>query len=392
MDDIIRTLQPYFDEIDQMKEYYINDTIEITKIAAPPFNEWARGKYIQSRFEKLGYITKIDKIGNVIAYMDESKIQFPNEPGVMIAAHLDTVFDENVNIAIRREGDIIHGPGIGDDGRGLTNLLALASYCIKHQVKRPIYFIADVGEEGLGDLRGMKYLFSDAENKFIFPISAFITIDGTGNTKIVNQSIGSKRYRIHFKADGGHSYGAFGIVNPGFALANFLNEMGKLTVPDHPKTTYSVGVIQGGTSVNSIPFHVSADIDMRSEDVDELNTLETKVKGLAFDACEHEENLRQGKISLEFEKIGDRPAGKTEAESDLVKLMIKVNSHFKLDSQLVASSTDANIPHQLGIPALSVSGVDISAKAHSLQEWIDAGSSSLLTIKRNLLLMAMLVF
>lgn len=389
--EVFDRLKPFFEEIDARKEELIEDTKLITEIPAPPFKEEVRGNYIAKRFTSLGFDVKIDEIGNVIASLPSDNLQDEKLPGVIIAAHLDTVFGEEVGIKVIRVGDKLLGPGVGDDSRGLTNLLVLAEYCMRLQVTRPIYFVANVGEEGIGDLRGTKHLFKAKEHQNKFPIASFITIDGTGNDRIVDQSIGSKRYRVHYKGDGGHSYGAYGLVNPGFALGNFLAMMGELNVTSKPKTTYSVGVLRGGTSVNSIPYQVSAEIDLRSESEDILLDLEKKVIELANDALKTEMKKRKGELKLEMEKIGDRPAGGMNEYDALIDTIRKVNHCFDLKTEFSPSSTDANIPHNLSIPALGIAGVHKAGKAHSLDEWIMADEESLTTIKRNLLLMAVLI-
>lgn len=389
--DLFDRIKPFFDEIDTRKDELNEDTKIITEIPAPPFKEEVRGNYIANRFTSLGLEVIIDEIGNVIASLPPDKIIDDNLPGVIIAAHLDTVFGEEVDIKVIKEGDKLLGPGVGDDSRGLTNLLVLAEYCMRLQINRPIYFVANVGEEGIGDLRGTKHLFYAKEHQGKFPISSFITIDGTGNDRIVNQSIGSKRYRVHYRGEGGHSYGAYGLVNPGFALGKFLAMMGELDVTNKPKTTYSVGVLKGGTSVNSIPYHVSAEIDLRSESEDILLELENKIMNLANEALKIEMNKRNGELKLEMEMIGDRPAGVMGKNDPLTMIIQEVNQCFNIKAEFSASSTDANIPHNLSIPALGVAGVHKAGKTHSLDEWIITDEESLTTIKRNLLLMAVLI-
>ncbi len=383
-------LQSYFDEIDDLKEELIEETIRITEIPAPPFQEKIRAEYLADKFRDIGLTVEVDKVGNVIATLPENMVKNKELPGIMIAAHIDTVFGEEVAIKVKREGDKLYGPGVGDDVRGLVNILQLARIFIRIGADREIYFIANIAEEGLGDLKGSKYLFNDEEHQNKFPIKAFITIDGAGNENVIIKSIGSKRYRIHYTADGGHSYGAFGLPNPGFALGNFLHHMSKLEVPTEPRTTYSVGVISGGTSINSIPFHVYAEIDLRSADDEELDKLDRKIREMAENALVEIRETSNGRIELEMEAIGNRPAGEITEEHELAQLASRVNTYFNIHTNFTASSTDANVPHSKNIPAICISGNDISGRAHSLDEWLDAGESSLLTIKRNLTLLYIL--
>lgn len=388
---IAESLTEVFTMIDSKKEELMEETIEINEIAAPPFLEEVRGNFLEKKFKEIGLKVERDEIGNVIGKLSDDNVRQLDLPPVMIAAHIDTVFGEDVDVKVKRVGNKLFGPGVSDDVRGLVNILELARIFQSMKVERGIYFIANVGEEGLGDLRGTKHLFNAEEHRDKFPIHCFLTIDGSGNSNIVQQSIGSKRYRVHFRGDGGHSYGAFGLANPGFALGNFLHYMSNIKVPSEPKTTYSVGIISGGTSINSIPFHVYAEIDLRSEDTNELDTLVMKIKRIADTAVNDVKDKSTGKLSFEFEEIGNRPAGSIHKEAYLCKLAIEVNNYFGIETNFTASSTDANIPHSLGIPAICISGNDVAGRAHSLDEWVDAGESSLITLKRNLLLLSTLV-
>ena len=381
--------------IDKLGEELIEETIRITEIPAPPFQEIQRAEYIFKRFREIGLQTEHDKLGNVLgSFQSTNQNKIILESPIIISAHIDTVFAKDVKIKVIREevGEkiLLKAPGVGDDSRGLAVLIYLAKSIkiLLDKTDRDLFhkvlFVATLGEEGKGDLRGVKYLFN--KEGYRHNCSAFITIDGTGNSRIVNQGIGSLRYRVLYKGPGGHSYGAFGQVNPAFSLGEMMHEMSKINVPSTPKTTYNVGVIGGGTSINSIPDEVYADIDLRSEDNDSLNALDVEFK----DICEKakiNENARakDGVVTLDIIKIGERPSGRTDPDSKILKYIRISNTVFDIPTEWIASSTDANIPTSHGIPSICISSVDDAGRAHSLDEWVDGGRGSLITVKRNLL-------
>jgi acetylornithine deacetylase/succinyl-diaminopimelate desuccinylase-like protein len=383
LESILSIAQPLIEEIDKLKEQLIADTITITEVIAPPFQEENRGNLISNCFKESGYQVQTDQIGNLLAAKDFSKIESP----VIVSAHLDTVFPEEVPIKVIREADKLSAPGVGDDSRGLAVILGLARLVKEISTKYPILFVATVGEEGIGDLRGVKHLFFADEHQPIHPVRAFITIDGTGTTKVVNEAVGSKRYRVHFKGPGGHSYGAFGQVNPSYAFASFTQSLAEVEIPNEPKVTHNIGVIGGGTSINSIPYHVWADIDIRSVDQKELEKLDEQLQKFAMEGIKKEMELRNGELTYEFEQVGDRPGGKLPDDSFLAEAAKAANRYFSLETTFEPSSTDANVPLSINVPAISVASVEDAGRAHSTDEWIDAGQSSLITVKRNLLLL-----
>ncbi len=301
-------------------EQWVEDTIAITEIPAPPFKEGARAKAYLAMFRERGLTNaEIDQEGNVLGLRKGTG----GGPLVVVSAHLDTVFPEGTDVKVRREGDKLHAPGVGDDSAGLATQLALidAMNAGGIRTKNDILFVGTVGEEGLGDLRGVRHLFNKGEYKG--RVKAFFSIDGTGLNSITTGGTGSKRYRLTFKGPGGHSYGAFGLVNPAAALSGALSEFYQLQVPKTPKTTFNVGVIGGGTSVNSIPEEAWAEIDMRSESPKELAALEQKFLGIVARATAAENAARstkEGNITAETKLIGDRPAGQTPENSDIVRL------------------------------------------------------------------------
>lgn len=368
--------------LDRDFDRHVAETIRLTEIPAPSFKESERAKVYADLFREVGLASvEIDAEGNVLG-LRKGTGGSADDGLIAIAAHLDTVFPEGTNVTVHRDGTKLFAPGIGDDTRSLAVLLALvrAMDAAQIETRSDILFIGDVGEEGLGDLRGMKYLFN--KGKYAGKIRAFISADGTdtGDT-IVTGATGSKRYHVAFKGPGGHSYGAFGIVSPAYAMGNAITKFSKLTVPATPRTTYSVGVVGGGTSVNSIPNEMWMDVDMRSESPEELKKLDAAFKALVDDAVAEENaarSTRDGKISADVKLIGDRPSGQTAATSPIVEIASASVRAFGLTPKLIFSSTDSNIPISLGIPAITLDAGGRSDRAHSLEEWIDVDKPSAL--------------
>ncbi len=363
--------------LDRDFDRHIADTIRLTEIASAPFKEAARGQAYLELLKQHGLSdVEMDAEGNVMGLRRGTG----GGPIIAIAAHLDTVFPEGTNVTVKRTGTRLAAPGVGDDSRSLAVLLALirAMDAAKIRTKADILFVGDVGEEGPGDLRGMKFLFT--KGKYKDRIAMFISADGTDTgDRIVNGAVGSKRYRVTFKGPGGHSYGDFGIVSPAFAMANAMKKFGALTVPAAPKTTFSVGVVGGGTSVNSIPFETWMDIDMRSESRAELDRLDAAFKSLVTAAVAEENAARstaKGAIVADVKITGDRPSGHTAASETIVQIASASVRAFGLTPSLTFSSTDSNIPISLGIPAITLDAGGASDRAHALDEWIDVEKTS----------------
>lgn len=349
----------------------VAEVIELTEIPAPPFKEALRGERMLQKFKALGLVdVHIDAIGNVIGTRPGKD---RTAKALMVAAHLDTVFPPDVAIKVRREGDTLHAPGIGDTTVTLAALLAFvrAMDAGKIVAPRDIIFVANVGEEGQGDLRGVRHLFSASPLKS--RIGDFISFDGSTVGRIVNGAVGSRRYRVAFKGPGGHSYGAFGLVNPMVAMAGTVTAMYKIAVPTDIKTTFAASTIAGGTSVNSIPNLILAEFDMRSASTANLKSVESQFLAL-IDASVAAENAsrdtKYGRISAVPELIGDRPAGSTAANDPLVATAARILTAGGYDAGLVASSTDSNIPISLGIPAITLSAGGGGFRAHALDEYI----------------------
>jgi acetylornithine deacetylase/succinyl-diaminopimelate desuccinylase-like protein len=295
-------------------------------------------------------------------------------PLVVIAAHLDTVFPEGTNVKVRREGTKLYAPGVGDDTHSLAVLLAYvrALDAAKVKTKKDILFVGNVGEEGPGDLRGTRYLFS--KGKYKDRIAAFFSMDGTSAERVTFGAVGSRRYHVTFKGPGGHSYGAFGLVNPMAAMGTTVVELNKVRVPAEPKTTYMTSVVGGGTSVNSIPDAIWLEVDMRSESKEELSKLDGVFLRIVKSAVDQENaarSTRSGKVSADLKLIGERPTGATSEQAEIVQMTAAAVRAAGYAPILGASSTDSNVPISLGVPAVTIGAGGDGGRAHSVDEWID---------------------
>ena len=351
---------------------FVRELIQITEVPAPPFKEEKRGRVFADLLKQSGLTdVQTDSEGNVIGLRKGTG----NGPMIAIAAHLDTVFPEGTNVKVRREGTRLFAPGVGDDTRALAVLLEIvrAMDTARIQTASDILFIGNVGEEGEGDLRGMKYLFQKGPYKD--KIKMFVSLDpfGTGNDVTIG-GVGSKRFRVVFRGPGGHSFGSFGLVNPAYALGNAIAKLSKMQVPSYPKTTFNVGVIGGGTSVNSIPFESWMDVDIRSEQREELNkTIDTfsRLMREAADEENHARSTSQGRVEVEVKLIGDRPFGQVAMNSSIVQTASAVIQAFGLNPTFGTSSTDSNVPMSMGIPAITLESGGNGGRNHTLDEWID---------------------
>jgi acetylornithine deacetylase/succinyl-diaminopimelate desuccinylase-like protein len=294
----------------------------------------------------------------------------------VVSAHLDTVFPEGTPIYVSRQGERLLAPGIGDDSLGLASILAWVRLLEANKVttRQPILFVGSVGEEGAGDLRGVRHLVTKGAYKG--RIGAFLSVDNADAARVVHAAVGSRRYRLAFKGPGGHSYGAFGIVNPMAAMAEAVRGIYTVKVPAEPRTTYAATVVSGGTSVNAIPDLVQLEIDMRSSDPAVLQQLEKDVMAAAEAGVAAENaarSVRAGSISLDPQLIGDRPAGATPADHPLVRDALAAAQAAGFDARLDESSTDSNIPMNLGIPALTIGTGAGGGRTHSLEEYLETG-------------------
>ncbi|MSU72383.1 MAG: M20/M25/M40 family metallo-hydrolase [Opitutus sp.] len=352
---------------------FVDEIVLLTEIPAPPFGEKARGEAYLKMLRATGLEQcETDTAGNVMGLRRGQG----RAPLLAVAAHLDTVFPAGTEVKVKRVGTTLRAPGVGDDTRSLAFLLAAlrAMREAKIETAGDILFIGDVGEEGAGDLRGMRYLFGEGPWKG--KIKRFITVDGTSNDVVTNGALGSLRYRVTFKGPGGHSWGAFGQVSPAFAMGNAIAQLGKLVVPRSPKVSYNVGMVTGGTSVNSIPFEVAMEVDLRSTAPDELKKVDARFKEIVAAAVAEENAARAttfGRITADVQLIGDRPSGVLPPKSPELRQVAATMAAYDKAPVWTASSTDANIPIGLGIPAfaLAAQSANRGARSHSLDEWTD---------------------
>ena len=349
----------------------------ICEIPAPPFKETERAADFRRRLEALGLRARVDAVGNVLAERPGTG----RGPTIVLAGHLDTVFPEETDVKVR--DTVIAGvtrmraPGIGDNCRGVAVVLAVARAFQRANPRHDarIIFVGNVGEEGPGNLRGVRHLF---EHELRGDIDYFVAVDGAG-LNFVSRAVGSNRYTATFRGPGGHSYGAFGIPNPIHALGRAIAKISDIQVPSTPKTTFNVGIIGGGTSVNSIAFEARMDIDMRSESADALRSLDTTVRRALQEALD-EENARwtgaraeRARLTLEIDTIGIRPTGAQSDSARIVQVALEAGRLLGFNPTYGASSTDANIPISIGVPGISIDGGGRGSGAHSLHEWYEDG-------------------
>ena len=362
----------------------IEDQIRFCEVPAPPFKEAARGDVLKREFTDLGLQNiRVDRAGNVLGDRPGNAAH----PHLVVAAHLDTVFPEETNVKVTRRGQMLEGPGIGDNCRGLAVLVAIARAMNQAGVRTPgtITFVADVGEEGLGDLRGMKALFGDTMKG---QIDRFVSIDNA-DPQVTIIGVGSHRYRVTFKGPGGHSFAEFGLPNPADALGRAIAKIAEFQVTDNPRTTFNVGRIGGGTSVNAIPSEAWMEVDLRSSDSSSLSALDTKFRQ-AVDRAAVEENARWGRpgvVTVVKELVGDRPAGSISEDAPIVATALATAGAVGLPVGISEGSTDANIAMSLNIPAVTIGGGGRSINAHAPNEafdmtdsWRGAENALLLTI------------
>lgn len=379
-----------FDYIIEIDPVTIQDMITLTEIPTPTFHEKEKGLVYAEMLRKAGADSVwTDEVGNVIALRKGTK----SDKTIVVDAHLDTVFPFGTDVKVKQKGDTLFAPGITDANRALAVVVALVKTMSNQNIRTEsdIWFTGSVGEEGLGDLKGMKHLFREGGQH----IASFIAIDGGGLEDIVNGGIGSLRYRVTFKGPGGHSYGAFGIGNPHNALAqavaSFVPKADEFT-KEGLKTTYSISVLGGGTSVNSIPFESWMLVDMRSESQDKLKGinqifLESMQEGLA----KENKIIRRGEaLTVDIEKVGDRPSGIASPESILIQQTMAIADYLTggKKPELSSSSTNSNVAFSKGIPAVTIGRGGIGYGAHSLGEYF-INKDGHLAIQQALLLVLM---
>ncbi len=368
---------------------FTNWQLEMSRIPAPPFGEGARGDWVAKIFGDLELEdVRKDEVGNILARRGPA-----GKPCVAISAHLDTVFPAGTPLNIRKEGTRLYGPGVSDNAAGMTALLAIAAAlrACKLPHSLPILFIGNVGEEGEGDLRGMRHIFSQAIQRDL--ILHTIVLDGAGSDTVVAEALGSRRFEVIVRGPGGHSWSDFGSPNPILVLAAAIHEFSRVAVPSSPKTTFNVGVIRGGTSVNSIPESASMRVDIRSTSMAEIERLEGSLRIALDRALEEEKRATEPRmtavnrpvgLSAEVVGIGNRPAGELDSNARILQVVQAVDAHIGNAAHIQRASTDANIPLSLGREAVAIGGGGSGGGAHTLQEWFDCTGREL-GLKRILL-------
>jgi acetylornithine deacetylase/succinyl-diaminopimelate desuccinylase-like protein len=349
------------DIMDDLVNRVIERAIQIQQVPAPTFDEWQRAEFVKSLFEQEDLENvSIDEVGNVYGRFKAGKSRSGNAKPLIISAHLDTVFPAGTDLKVKREGEKIYGPGLGDNSLGVAALFGVFWLLKERRVEVPgdIWFVANVGEEGLGDLRGMKAVVE----RFGSEVQAYLVLEGLALGHVYHRAVGVKRYRITARTGGGHSWSDYGKPSAIHELAKLVVQLVSLQLPGHPRTTMNVGKISGGTSVNVIASEAALDLDLRSEGQEFLAELVSVVERLI-------QNANQNEVRMEAEVIGERPAGEISQNHPLVKLAEECLREQGLASILTAGSTDANVPLSLGIPAI-VLGVSTGGSAHTLHEFI----------------------
>jgi acetylornithine deacetylase/succinyl-diaminopimelate desuccinylase-like protein len=353
----------------------IEEQIAICQIEAPPFKEQRRGEDYVRRMREAGIEdVRRDSVGNVIGVIRGTS---PDATAVILSGHLDTVFPEGTDVTVRREGTVLHGPGIEDDCRGLAVVLA-AARAIRDAGIRPrrtIYFVATVGEEGAGNLRGVRHLFA---GELRTRTAYFLSVDDD-EFDIIREAVGSNRYRVSYLGPGGHSFSDFGTPNPAHALGRAIARIADFPAPSTPPVTFNVGIVTGGTSVNAIPERASMDVDMRSADPVALAALDARFQQVIRTALA-EENARWSspvRLRLQLDTIGFRPGGFQPETAPIVQAGLRAARRLSVPAKTTAASGDANLPLSLGIPAVAIGSGGVGRGAHSLEEQWDSRDSHL---------------
>ena len=343
------------------------DQISLTEVPAPPFSEEARARHMRTLMSEAGLrAVHVDATGNVLGTLPGATDEAP----LVLAAHLDTVFPAGTDVTVHRRGEDLYAPGISDDGRGLAVILAVTRALVRSGVRleRPVLVVGTVGEEGLGNLRGVRHLFGPdgvARNA-----AGFISVDGAGLDRIVVQGLGSRRFRVRVTGDGGHSWVNRGVANPIHALGRLVAHLAAREPLANPESALTVARWSGGTSINSIPQQAWVELDTRSESEAHLGELERVIRAAAQEAVDEEAGTASGgELSLSVESVGARPGGATPETARLVRSAALATTHTGGRPRMALSSTDANLPMSLGVPALTFGGGGVAGGAHTLEEW-----------------------
>jgi len=366
------------------------EQIRICSIPASPFGEQQRAEYLREKFSALGLTeVEIDAEGNCLGLLEGRT----RSPLLVVSAHLDTVFSPDTDFTVIRSGERLLAPGIADDGCGLAALIALAQAILNERIRPEgsILFVGTVGEEGEGNLRGVRHLLT--RGRWASKVDAFLSFDGPGVDRITNRALGSRRYRVEIAGPGGHSWGDFGLPNPVHAIGRAIARLAAYPLPREPRTTFNVGRVEGGASVNAIPETAAMDVDLRSVAEAELRRLDSFFRRAVRQAVDEENaNKRPADplLDLKVDLIGERPTGETPADSPLVELAVEATKLMGVEPRLDQSSTDSNLPISLGIPAITLGAGGTSGCSHTLAEWYDPRGREL-GLKRALLVVLGLV-
>ncbi len=384
-----RSVHDAFEWFNSQRRTLSDLQLEVTAIPAPPFGEGHRAEWAKKKFQELGLKqVEVDGEGNVLG------VRPGTEEGakyLALSAHLDTVFPSGTKLNVGRDGEKLRGPGISDNSAGITALLAIAEAMHKTglKTKAPIVFVANVGEEGEGNLRGMRHIFSDA--KWKNAIEYTVVLDGGGTDSIVAQGLGSRRFLVTINGPGGHSWSDFGTPNPVVVLARVIDRFNRTSVPANPKTTFNVGSISGGTSVNAIPETASMKVDVRSSSPVEIDRVERSLRASLSQAMAEFSSLPDGKalLTCSVKLIGDRPAAELPQNARILQAVRAVDAQLHIQTRMQRASTDANIPLSMGREALTLGAGGTGGGAHTLHEWYDPTNREL-GLKRILLSVLML--
>jgi tripeptide aminopeptidase len=374
------------DWIDRNTRWVTDQQIRLTEIPAPEYGEAPRAEALKRLFEGMELSARIDEAGDVIAERPGAD----SDSVILIAAHLDTVFPVSTNVEVKRSGARLQAPGISDNGAGLAAVVGVARAFAESRVDtaKMIVFAGDVGEEGEGNLRGIRALVEHYRSR----LAAVIAVDGPSTEHIAVQGIASRRFEIVVTGPGGHSWSDFGRPNPVTALSRGIVQFSSVRVSDDPRSSFNFGVIEGGTSINSIPARGVVKVDLRSESESELSRLESSLRDAMRSGVRHEAEATGSpleELELNVRSLGSRPAGKLPKNSPLLETVREVDAYLGNRSRLERSSTDSNIPLSLGIPALSLGGGGTGGGAHTLSEWYDPTGRALGLKRLYLILLAL---
>ncbi len=381
--------------IERSDEATLARQASLSAIPAPTGAERARGTRVSQLFSEVGLsdIT-VDEVGNVRGWYGARSTEQGAE-SVVLSAHLDTVFGPELDVSVSRKGPRLEGPGISDNARGLAALVTVAEALTKARVttRRPVLFAATVGEEGSGDLRGVRHLFGSSSSAHA-PIrpSAFIALDGAGIERIVHRALGAHRYRVTYAGPGGHSWAAFGVANPAHAVGQAIAKVAAIPTHHAPRTTHAVVRLGGGTGLNCIPQTAWFDLDLRSEDPRALGTLDAAVQGVLQQVLNEANRQRipgSAPLTIDVRRVGDRPSGLTPRTHPLVQTAVAATRAVGHEHQLACASTDANVPISLGVPAVALGGGGRSGDAHLPTEWYENDTGALGIVRALLVTAAM---